>query len=51
MSENKCDEYHLLSSSDDEEIPLDNTKPRSELFKKIASALFYGTASFLLTVS
>lgn len=50
MSENKCDEYHLLES-DDDEIALHNTTPRSELFKKIASALFYGTASFLLTVS
>lgn len=50
MSENKYDEYHLLESSDDD-MPLDITAPRSELFKKIASALFYGTASFLLTVS
>lgn len=50
MSENKGDEYHLLATDEDENPP-EHTAPRSDLFKKITSALFYGTASFLLTVS
>lgn len=48
MAVTKVGDYSLLATDEDdkpEQIP-----PKSDLYKKVGSALFYGIASFLLTV-
>lgn len=48
MSDKKLEQYRLVSSDENEEAPKDT--PRSEILLKVGSAIFYGLASFLLTI-